>query len=427
MKKTVIIALAAMLLLTACADGGGTAVEGSASVKQLSSVTAPEAAAYDDYETRARLRDENTVDTAFTEELNAFSLESAKLILAEGSGNACCSPVSLYYALAVAATGASGETQQEMLDALNVKDVDTLADQCGRLMRTLYTKNEIGKLILANSVWVDGSFTVKPEFLDKVINGFYAEVFGADFTSSDTAKAMKKWVDDYTNGLLQPEFNPDPQQVMSIINTIYFADEWTNRFSDDATAEAEFILADGEKVKTDFMNAVFSCHSFIEGENYSATSLYTKNNNSMTFVLPDEGVSVYDLLDPETLGAILDSEGEMFGEVVFSVPKFDQSADMDLVETLKAMGVTAAFDNEKADFSNLSESDSFISSVIQQCRVKIDEKGVEAAAYTQLDMSGAGLVQGRAELILDRPFIYVIRDGYTGAVLFAGVVADPTK
>ena len=427
MKKLTVIALAALLLFSACAPGGEMNINNNQSVKQLSSATAPEAAGYDDYETRMKIRDANEVGQGFIEALNDFSYESVQKMLSEDSGNVCCSPVSLYYALALASTGAEGKTQQEMLSALRMENADELSDQCARLYRTMYTDNEIGKLILANSVWVDKDFAVNGEFLDNAVARFYAETFGVDFTSDDAPKAMKKWIDDYTNGLLEPEFKPDPQQVMSIINTIYFSDEWTDRFSEDMTAEAEFTLADGERIKTDFMNATFWCHSLTDGANYTATSISTKNNRSMVFILPDEGVSVYDLLDAQTLEAILGDEGDVYGEVVFSVPKFDQSSDMSLVETLKAMGVTSAFDAEEADFSGISDQESYISSVIQQCRVKIDEKGVEAAAYTQIDMCGAGIVQGRAELILNRPFIYAIIDGYTGALLFAGVVNDPSK
>ena len=151
----------------------------------------------------------------------------------------------------------------------------------------------------------------------------------------------------------------------------------------------------------------------------------------MTFYLPDPGRTPADLLsDPAVIREMLDPEApgktQCYGEVIWSIPKFDFTSDLHLEEALSILNVKTAFSQEEADFSGITaQKPFFLSSVRQAARVAVDEKGVTASAYTELAYAGAGMPSDSAEMILDRPFLFSITSR-TGVTLFVGVVGDPT-
>ena len=158
------------------------------------------------------------------------------------------------------------------------------------------------------------------------------------------------------------------------------------------------------------------------GEGYRCASLYLKDGGEMTFYLPDEGVTVEELLQRKNiLSELLPVNAEEV-RVNWSVPKFDIRASLELNDALQALGVTDAFDAVKADFSPLTEQAAYVESVNQAARVRIDEEGVEAAAYTEVKEGGAAPPRElpEEEMDLDRPFLFAIwKDG---APLFIGAV-----
>ena len=233
---------------------------------------------------------------------------------------------------------------------------------------------------------------------------------------------MTKWIKEKTNGTLAPEMELDPETMLSIINTLYLKDEWTDRFDKNSTADGTFTKANGEKVTCSFMNAIKN-QGFMRGENYTASMVSMKNFGSKWFILPDEGVSTDDILSSsETLEEILTGETNGYGMVTFSIPKFEFTSKFNLAEALKSLGMDHALDSE-SDYSVISDLSSFISAVKQETYIAIDEVGVEASAFTQIDYCGAGMPQDNAELILDRPFIYIIKGS---TPLFMGVINDPS-
>ena len=162
----------------------------------------------------------------------------------------------------------------------------------------------------------------------------------------------------------------------------------------------------------------------MRGENYTRSQLALKDSGSMIFVLPDEGVDVASLAaSPEALQAALTGGESTTGEVVWQIPKFSFGFSADLIGTLQSLGVSAAF-SESADFSAITDAAAFISGLTQQTHIAIDENGVEASAFTQIDYAGAAMPQGRAEMILDRPFIYAITAS-NGMILFVGICNNP--
>lgn len=377
------------------------------------------------------IREENPVDDSFISAINNFSYKTSSLILHDTGENTNYSPISLYYALALATTGAENETDAELLSLLGVTDSQELAEQSGNLYRTLYKDNEIGKLKIANSIWLDDDMKgekieFKEDFVRQAAENFYASSHSVDFTNSETGKLMAKWVSDNTNGTISPTIEADANQILSILSTIYFYDEWINRFDKDKTKEDGFYLSNGNEVKTDFMNQTFGSARFSKGDGFVRASLALKNAGKMIFILPDEGISPYELItSPQGMKQTFEGGENFNGEVAWKIPKFSFESKLKLNNILKILGVNSAFTAD-ADFSGITENMAYITDVQQETHIAIDENGVEAAAFTQIDYAGAALPEDRADMILDRPFIYGIT-AENGSLLFVGICENPAE
>jgi serpin B len=286
-------------------------------------------------------------------------------------------------------------------------------------------------LNLGNSLWLNKDIRFNNELLDLLANEYYASSYSLDFAGKESSKEIGKWVSEQTGGKLgyelgEPKLSSD--DVMTLINTVYFYDEWIDRFNIENTKEDNFYLGDGSIVKTDFMNMTYGSHWFLGVKGYTASLLNLKNSKSMIFILPDEGLSPYDIVSDkklldEAVNSIYSDKGQ-HGKVIFQIPKFKFSSSLNLIETSQALGIKEALENQ-ADFTNLSDTKPlFISDIKQNSAISIDEKGVEAAAYTEIGYAGAAQPDGIAEMILDRPFIFVIT-GVEGSPLFIGIINNP--
>lgn len=314
---------------------------------------------------------------------------------------------------------------------LGVSEPRVLEEQCGNLYRRVYRDNEIGKLKIANSIWMDNDMNGEPvsfkdSFVKSAAANFYASCHSVDFSENKTGKAMAEWVSANTNGTLSPAIEIYPEQILSILNTVYFYDQWIDRFNRSKTAEDTFYLSNGKEIKVDFMNKTNPTTGFSRGESFTRSGLTLKNAGRMVFILPDEGVSPYDLLaSPERMKETFEGGESFYGEVVWKIPKFSFGSKLALTDVLKSLGVSSAFLPD-ADFSGITDHMAFITDVLQQTHIAIDEDGVEASAFTQIAYAGAALPEGRAEMILNRPFIYYIT-APDGSLLFVGVCENPAE
>ncbi|NLU52939.1 MAG: serpin family protein [Clostridiaceae bacterium] len=424
------MAIAACALLVLCARilvlRNGTQNSGL-----ILDVIYPRAYAFEDYDTRREVLEQNPVLESFITALNDFSYNTGALILENKGQNIHFSPLSLYYALAVAASGADGDTKTQLLNILGISDAQVLEEQCGNYYRRIYADNEIGKLKIANSIWLDNDMNGEPisfkdDFVKRAARNFYASSHSVDFSSQETSKAMANWISKNTNGTLSPSIETNPDQILSILNTVYFYDQWINRFDKNKTAEDTFYLSNGSEVKADFMNQTFGSAGFSKGEGFTRAGLGLKNAGHMVFILPDEGVSPYDFFASSDKMKEAFEGGEYFnGEVVWKIPKFGFGSKLLLTDALKRLGVSSAFASD-ADFSGITDHMAYITDIRQETHISIDEDGVEASAFTQIDYSGSAMPEGRAEMILNRPFIYYItaRDG---SLLFMGICENPAE
>lgn len=424
MKKTIFFTVALIMLLSLAAGCTGNQASVNTS---LTSVQYPKSIGYENYEAQQELREQNAVDESIINSIKEFSAESASTILSGKKDNACYSPISLYMALAMLSTGAKGETQDELLTLLREDDTEYLSEQMGKLFRLMYVDNEMSKLYMTNSLWMNGDEEFNQEFVDNAMISFYAASNKLDFNDSEAGEVISSWISDNTNGLLKPEIKIDPIKLIYIINTIYLKDEWKDNFDEDATKEDVFSTADGESVSVDFMTRKLGCTKLI-GQGFKTASLYLKNTGKMTFVLPDEGVDVSSLLEsPESIAAMTSNENSEYGEVLITLPKFNFDTEFDLKESLESLGVESVF-KDNADLTGISDMAGVVSEVKQGSNISINEDGVEAAAYTYIavDTAAAPGENEVLELKFDRPFIFVLQSR-ENVPLFIGVVQNPAE
>lgn len=374
-----------------------------------------------------------TLAEGYREALSAFCVRAAREGLGTaGQENALISPVSLYFAAAALAGAAEGETRAELLRALGMERA--LAEsETAKLRTNMNIDDAMGKLAVAGSLWLADAFAeaLDTEAAEALADAYGMEIWRADLADAAAAEALADWVQEHTNGLLGDAagFELDPETALTLLNAVYYKDEWINRFNAEKTEAAVFHNADGSETTCDFLNATYGVHGFSRYENgalgCTISSLQLKHG-AMTFILPDAGCTPEDILaDEAALAAIASGNCESgVGEVVWKIPKFDYAADTDLAPALRAMGVTAAFDPELADFTALLSAEVelplWVSGVRQQARISVNEDGVEAAGYTQINFAGSPMPDGRADMILDRPFLYYI--SAEGGMLFAGIV-----
>lgn len=429
MKRIMPLLLAA-LLLAGCAaqapgQGGSQSPVYAPGAAPLNQVALPEAPGAEDYDALAALRE--AVSEEHKAAILSFCAGSAQQVLGDGKmdANRLYSPISLYFALAMLAETAGGETRSEILAALGA-DEGALA-KTGDVYRLLYADNEFSRLLLANSAWVqsakDGAGAkgeFRQEALDSLAQRHFAQVFATDFAQESAGEAIGAWIQEQTNGLVGGGFQVPAETLLLLINTVYFRSEWSSGFNEKNTAPGAFHNGDGTESQCAFMHKVNS-QPFTRTEQYTSATLGLKNGE-VRFILPNEGVTPQDILAGEGWAEALSPSQEStgYGDVTWQAPKLDYSESMSLNEAAKALGIQAAFSPNFADFSPLCESPLYVSGIHQQSAVSMDEKGIEAASYTDIALVGAAMPTDKAEMILDRPFIYVVYAG--GLPLFVGVV-----
>ena len=359
------------------------------------------------------------------EALAAFTGESTALALA-GEDNRIYSPVSLWFALAMLAETTGGETRQQVLDAIGASDLEQLRDWADILWHTLYQDDGTATTLLGNSIWLNENVTFHQDVLENLAEHYYASSYQVPMGTDEADQALADWVAEQTKGLIGSEgkvLETTTDTLNVLASTLYYQAGWSDEFNDRLTEEDIFTAADGTETRIDFMHRTQD-GNFLRQNGYQAASLGTKGG-TMTFVLPDEGITPADLLkDPDFLTELTQSENEIYGEVRWSVPKFDVDSDLDLKPTLEGLGITNVFDPDASDFTPLTDLEPvWLDQAKQIARVKVDEKGVEAAAVTLMANSGAGAPPEDPKICimdLNRPFLFIIRDG--DAVLFVGVV-----
>jgi len=335
--------------------------------------------------------------------------------LADGRENQFVSPVSLAFALSMASAGARGETEEALLTALDAENARDVASLGGAL-------SDSG-LRAANAAFVRDGLALRDGYLDAM-----DALFDAQALPLDDAARVNAWVKERTDGLIDRLLDgaPAPDVMLLLVNAIAMQAKWEQPFRDFMTCMDAFCAPDGEK-RTLFMHRTFDApYGERDGAQYIRLD-YADSDLYALVILPEDGGmdGVLSALAAEGLDGFALPEAE--SSVALSLPKLDVSASNDLREPLCAMGLGVIFDAE-ADFSGMSDERLSVSGVIQKVRVQVDEEGTRAAAATGVAAALGALEDDRQviEMNVNRPFVFIIADEPTGAVCFAGVVADPT-
>lgn len=390
----------------------------------------------------SRAREKNpTVSDANLQTLvdgnNAFALDLYQTLRSE-SGNLILSPFSISLALAMTYAGAQGETETQMADVLHFGSQEQTHPAFNALDLALEENpivldkdQEPMQLSIANSVWSEQTFTFLPNFLDTLSVNYGAGVQLMDFINNPdpSRKIINQWVSDETkdkiNNLL-PENSVTSDTKMVLVNAIYFKADWLSPFDANDTYDSTFKLLDGSEVTVPMMGQHLYAPYFV-GDGYTAVELpYAGESAVMTLLVPDEGH--FAEIESQTDGAMLNQVLSNLtpADVTIRVPKFEYESSFNLSDALIRMGMPLAFDQDQADFSGMTDQqDLYISNVIHKAYVAVDEKGTEAAAATAVIMEGAGALMPENLLVIDRPFLFFIRDAETGQILFIGRVLNP--
>ncbi len=358
---------------------------------------------------------------------NAFNAAFLKAAI-EGKDNIVISPLSLKFALNMAATGAGdgSATQSEMLALFGYEDIEKLKAESEQLAGELNRKD--GSITLNNSYWVsDIAKKLNEDYVKTTEEVFSAEGFTADLTSESFVNDLNGWIEEKTNGMIKNMLGEPLQESarLVLVNTLYFKNEWLYKFYPWNTRKQEFYGNNGTET-VEMMRRSMVDFEYGEGERLRSIAMPYRDGSVMNVYIPKN--------DDEQLGDILAemSSAELERELNISremnmvnvvIPKFECDYKESLVDILKTLGLNDAFDSEQADFSGISEEPLYISQIIQAAKIICDEEGTEASAAT-LEAMAAGcaeIIEQPIDFNVDRPFMYEIKSP-SGETLFMGVI-----
>ena len=356
-----------------------------------------------------------------------FKLTMAEFLTVDNSQNRVYSPLNIYMALAMLAETTGGNSRQQILDLLGVKDIETLRTQANNIWNANYCKSNRYTNVMATSVWLNKDEKYKSDVFKTLAEVYYASSFQGEMGSKEYNQVLQNWLNSQTGGLLKSMVSgveTDPNTALLLATTTYLKVGWKSEFSQSYTKDNVFHGTNGDKTCA-FMNCVDTDGGVLWGEKFTAAGKDLVSG-SMWFILPDEGVSVNDLLaDEETMTFLASNKtyGYYVGELHLSIPKFDVDSSFDMLDGLKNLGVTDCLSSYTADFSPTFVDPTGIALAEAQhgARVIVDEEGVEAAAITVMKEGWWGGPSNKYYFTADRPFIFIITNG-EGLPLFTGVV-----
>ena len=336
------------------------------------------------------------------------------------------SPASLYMALSMIAEGADGNSLEEIKAALG--DMSYIKNTNKLLYSNNYYKNDKGEASIANSYWIKLDIDVKDEFINTLNDYYYAEGFKCEF-DSEAKSNMAKWVNNKTKGLLdakENDFAGLENMKLCFINTVYFDNKWLVEYETSNTRTDKFYV-DNNSIDCSFMNHTISS-AYYTCDKYSSVVDSFHNGNSITYILPNEGIDIKDIIDDIDFKNNEDYYDASHYTVHLYVPKFKYNVRVDLKDTLISLGVQEVFSKVNANLSKISDTPLYLDQITQGAGIEINESGVKAAAFTK-GFTGAKASDEPREVIdfkLNRPFIYYISDS-NGCILFMGSIDNPNK
>ena len=375
---------------------------------------------------------EENVDVCDLAELNnEFGFDIFKAIHKNHiDDNVFISPFSISTALSMTLNGAKGETQKEMMNTLkyNGWDIDKLNSAYKNLLEVLPSLDDKVKMSIANSIWYRNTVTILPEFLNVNESNYLAEIKPEDFNDPQTLENINGWIENKTEGKIKNVLdNINPNTIMFLINAIYFKGSWKYEFDKADTRTDNFYLEDGSKVMAEMMTINEIELPYYRNDKFQMIDIpYGDSIYSMSIILPHSAIGVDEIIEDLDIVSWNEYLANMHNqELYLSLPKFKIEFKEKLKTTLAALGMPKVFTPNQADLSGINGSnDLFVSEVIHQSFVEVDEKGTEAAAVTVVvvNTTSAG-----AYFNANRPFIFIIKDNKTKSISFIGKVMNPVS
>ncbi len=360
------------------------------------------------------------------------------LVETEG-GNLFISPYSISTAMSMVLAGARGDTAGELAATLGVGQLGSdwhLARNALELeLAALADYDPPGDgdavpltLEPTNAIFGQAGYPFKQDFLDILAANYGAGMNAVDFkTQTEAARlAINAWVAERTRDRIEellPRDSIDTLTRAVLVNAIYFKANWVYQFNPDMTESAPFHLLDGSTVDVPMMHGGGTTYG--AGDGWQAAQLAYHGGPSMLVVVPDEGrfAEIEDLLDAEFLAQIESKLGTY--DLDLRLPRWETDNRLDLIPPLRSLGVDLLFDPNAADLSGIADVEQlYVSDVIHQANITVDEQGTEAAAATAA-VVGTTSAPPPANLTVDQPFIYLIRGGQAGEILFMGRLLQP--
>lgn len=340
------------------------------------------------------------------------------------TSNAFLSPLSVSMALAMTLNGASEETALGILETIDYGDVtkDSVNQGYKDLTNLLLSMDKKATMGVANSVWYSDKYQANTTF-SKVIEDYYdGTVQAVDFGDPNSKDAINDWVEDKTNGRISDLLSSiDPEEVMFLVNTIYFKADWTYKFDKSRTRKAAFTTIGGGTRQTDMMSAeAVSLRRLITNDLTLLDIPYGNGQFRFTVLMPHDPAqlsAVVENLSASSLGGMLDASDSM--SMALDMPKFAMTWKDDIKNTLVEMGMpTQGFPRLLTEQQQELE----ISRIIHQTFLEVNEDGSEAAAATAV---GISVTSAGPSFAVNKPFVFMIRENHSGTILFVGQLTDP--
>ena len=347
---------------------------------------------------------------------------------AENKTNLLVSPLSVSMALGMTMNGAEAATYDAMRSSLGFGTLteSEINEAYKGLIAQLLARDKKVEFNLANSVWYANGFQVKQPFLDAAKSYFDAEVRGLNFSDPASPRTISSWAENETGGRIKDLIKSiDPNEIMFLVNAVYFKAPWTTPFDVNATRSGTFTRENGSTVQTPLMTRDGQFRFYQNTEVMAAELLYGDTAFSMVLLAPATGRSLTPLVNKLTTSwwySTMDSLRA--GRLMLTIPKFKFEYEKRLNDALTGTGMGVIFDWQRADFDRIGDRDDiYITRVEHKTFIDVHELGTEAAAATAV---GVGVVSMPPTMVFDRPFLFVIRERSSGTILFIGKIGDPT-
>ena len=345
----------------------------------------------------------------------------------KGVGSNVVSPMSVTYLMAMLANGAEASTREEIMDAIGAKDfdIDEMNAFYAYLIRRAKTADKQTTLNIANYIALNKELKLKKEFASTIADSYQGAVESLEFTNPESTKRINGWCSEHTNNMIPTIIDQvEPSAVAYILNAIYFNGTWTDKFDKNNTKKEQFNGYTRDIMYVDMMHRNAKYY-YTSNDVYSAVTLpYGSGAYSMTVILPNEGKFITDLtktLNADTIASLRRNMEECL--VDLKLPRFTTEMKLPLKGIVAKLGAPSMFDATRADFSSFANGNVYVSEMLQKAKIEVSEEGTKAAAVTM------GMVKltsmrpqepRRVDFHCDRPFVYMIQDNYTGAILFMG-------